>query len=242
MKKPRTWHACLHTLKFFFRAGCPAYFDGPCVNRVMECDMMQGKGLHTAKRRKEGKDAYLPDEPGEGGFAGRCRAGPSGCLVMGAVHIVTGEINAGKTTRMRDLYRQTAAADGFLSEKRFDREGFCGYHLVRLRSGETMDLALPEAAYHGQFSQACRLGRFVFSDEAFRIAEAALAQLCADPEVSAIFLDEVGPLELRGQGFAGTLPALLRSGKELYITVRTGCLQTFIRTYGLAQYQLIPVP
>ena len=170
---------------------------------------------------------------------------PQGVSVSGKagpkLHIVTGEVNAGKTTRMRELYRQTAAADGILSEKRFDREGFCGYHLVRLRSGETMALALPEAAYHGQFTQACRRGPFVFSDEAFRFAAAALVQLCADPDVSAIFLDEAGPLELRGQGFAGVLPALLSSGKELYVTVRSSCLQAFIQTYGIAQYHLIPV-
>lgn len=161
---------------------------------------------------------------------------------MGAVHIVTGEVNAGKTTRMRELYRQTAAADGILSEKRLSWEGCCGYQLVRLRSGETMAFALPEMAYHGQFTPACRLGPFVFSQEAFRFASGALAGLCADPCISAIFLDEAGPLELRGQGFAGALPALLRSGKELYITVRTGCLQAFVHTYGIARYQLIPVP
>ncbi len=84
---------------------------------------------------------------------------------MSAVHIVTGEVNAGRTARMRELYRQTAAADGILSEKRFSGEGCCGYHLVHLRSG-----------------------------------------------------------------------------KELYITVRTGCLQAFVQTYGIARYQLIPVP
>jgi nucleoside-triphosphatase THEP1 len=158
------------------------------------------------------------------------------------VHIVTGEVNAGKTARMKELFRQTAAADGILSEKFFDKDVFCGYRLVHLQGGESMALAVPEAAYHGQFAEACRLGPFVFSAEAFRFGRELLERLCADPAVGAIFLDEVGPLELRGQGFADALPAFLQSGKALYVTVRSNCLQAFLRKYEIAEYRLIPVP
>jgi nucleoside-triphosphatase THEP1 len=161
--------------------------------------------------------------------------------VTPAVTIVTGAVNAGKTARMRELFRQAAKADGILSEKIFDKGGFCGYRLVHLRSGETKELALLETEYHGQFTEAWRLGSFVFSAEAFRFGCELLERLCANPGAGSIFLDEAGPLELEGQGFAGVLPSLLRSGKELYITVRGGCLQAFIRAYGIADYLLIPV-
>lgn len=159
-----------------------------------------------------------------------------------SVNIVTGEVNAGKTARMRELFRQSAKADGILSEKIFDREGFRGYRLVRLQGGETMELALSEAAYHGQFTESCRLGPFVFSEEAFRFGTGTMERLCADPLVGALFLDETGPLELRGKGFSGVIPAMLRSGKELYITVRSDCLQEFLRKFEIADYLLLPVP
>lgn len=161
---------------------------------------------------------------------------------MPTVRIVTGEVDVGKTARMRELYRQTAAADGVLSEKIFDNGRFCGYRLTRLGNGETRTLALIEEAYDGQFAEACRLGPFVFSAEAFRFGNGTLERLCADPAVGALFLDEAGPLELRGQGFAAVLPVLLRAGKELYVTVRSGCLREFLRTYEIEKYRLIPVP
>ena len=63
-----------------------------------------------------------------------------------------------------------------------------------------------------------------------------------DPAVGALFLDETGLLELRGKGFSGVIPAMLRSGKELYITVRSDCLQEFLRKFEIADYLLLPVP
>ena len=143
---------------------------------------------------------------------------------------------------MRELLRQTPAADGILSEKLFDKGHFIGYRLTHPQGGEGMELALLSKAYHGQFEEAGRLGPYVFSADAFRFGIGILEQSIADPAVRALFLDEAGPLELKGQGFAGVLPALLRSGKELYITVRTSCLESFLRKYPVSDYRLIQVP
>ncbi|NLF29190.1 MAG: hypothetical protein GX592_14955 [Clostridiales bacterium] len=155
------------------------------------------------------------------------------------VNIVTGEVNSGKTTRMRALFRRTIAADVILSEKIFDGGRFLGYRLVRLKSGEARTLALCEEAYLGQFAQACRLDRFVFSAEGLRFGIRTLERLCFNPAVGALFLDEVGPLELQGQGFAGVLPQLLRAEKELYITVRSSCLPEFLQKFEITEYRLI---
>lgn len=143
---------------------------------------------------------------------------------------------------MRELFRQAPAADGILSEKLFDQGHFIGYRITHPRGGEAMELALLSKAYHGQFEEAGRLGPYVFSAEAFRFGTEILDRAIANPAVQAVFLDEAGPLELKGQGFAGVLPALLRSGRELYIAVRTGCLEEFLREFGIREYQLIQVP
>ena len=129
------------------------------------------------------------------------------------VNIVTGAVNAGKTARMRELFRQAAAADGILSEKIFEKGGFRGYRLVHLQSGEMKELALIETEYHGQFTEACRRGPFVFSAEAFRFGRDVMERLSADPAVNTLFLDEAGLLELKGQGFAEVVPVMIRSGK-----------------------------
>lgn len=153
--------------------------------------------------------------------------------------IVTGPVNAGKTARMRKLSLQAPAADGLLSEKIFRDGAFGGYRLVRLQGGEGMDLALPVSAFNGQFTEACRLGPFVFSAEAFRYGLRTLALLREAPAVQTIFLDEAGPLELRGEGFAAALPPLLQSGKALCIAVRSPCLRAFLRTFGVTEYRAV---
>lgn len=161
--------------------------------------------------------------------------------MMPPVHIVTGNINAGKTARMRELYLEMAAADGILSEKLVENGAFYGYRLVHLRSGAAIVLALLDEKYHGQFPEACRIGSFVFSADAIRFGINILEQLCANPTISAIFLDEVGPLELGGCGFADVLPVLLHAKRELYITVRSRCVQEFLQKYRIMDYRLITV-
>ncbi len=158
------------------------------------------------------------------------------------VRIITGAVGAGKTALMRDLFHQTPAADGILSEKLFDKTSFIGYRLVHLQGGEGMGFALLSRAYQGQFEEDGRLGPYVFSAEAFRFGIGILERAIADPAIRALFLDEAGPLELKDRGFAGVLPRLLRSGRELFITVRTGCLEGFLRKYSVSDYRLIQVP
>ena len=158
------------------------------------------------------------------------------------LRIVTGAVNAGKTSRMKELYCQTPSADGFLSEKVFSGGVFLGYRLVRLRSGEGRLLALTKDAFCGQYREACRLGLFIFSKEAFDFVVQGLLSIYWDDTVTAIFLDEAGPLELSGLGFARILPILLHSGKEIYLTVRRACLEQFLIEFDIGEYELISVP
>ena len=158
------------------------------------------------------------------------------------LHIVAGAVNAGKTSRMKELYCETPSADGFLSEKIFSGEVFLGYRLISLRGGEDRLLALTKEAFHGQYHEACRLGEFIFSQEAFRHGIQGLLRMHKDPGVCSIFLDEAGPLELRGEGFASILSILLRGEKEIYLTVRSACLERFLIEYEIEEYELIYVP
>ena len=81
-----------------------------------------------------------------------------------------------------------------------------------------MDLAVHQNCFHEQFHEAVRLGSFVFSSEAFHYGAEYIRRLCEDFYIYSVFLDEIGPLELHGQGFDAILPKLLHSGKEVYIT------------------------
>jgi len=156
------------------------------------------------------------------------------------VHIMTGSVNSGKTARMRELLQSIPGADGILSEKLFDGACFHGYRVTHPATGDSRELALLEEFYSGQFAEACRIGRYVFSREALRFAREILLRLTVDDATLAIFLDEAGPLELRGEGFSDILPILLACGKDLYITVRSTCLERFMAQYEICEHLLIP--
>jgi nucleoside-triphosphatase THEP1 len=57
--------------------------------------------------------------------------------------------------------------------------------------------------------------------------------------MKAIFLDEIGPLELAGKGFDGILQKMLKSRSNIYITVREDLIQDVVTRYDIKKYQLI---
>lgn len=160
---------------------------------------------------------------------------------MKMIHIMTGAVNSGKTTRMKKLLQRVPGADGVLSEKAFEGDCFRGYCLTHAASGEWRELALLEEFYSCRFPVAGRLGPYVFSREAFRFAREILMRLAVDDGTRAIFIDEAGPLELRGEGFSDVIPLLLACEKDLYITVRSSCLEGFLTRFGITEHALLPL-
>ena len=59
------------------------------------------------------------------------------------------------------------------------------------------------------------------------VGQEILAQSCRN-HVSPLFIDEIGPLELGGQGFRDIFVSLIREEVELYVVVRKSCLDRVI--------------
>jgi len=85
------------------------------------------------------------------------------------------------------------------------------------------------------------VGRFSFDPEAFRIAQGWLDELFNDPDIRQIILDEVGKLELKGQGWAAwlhsTIPKL--GEKTLILVVRRSLLDEVINTFGMEEVSVV---
>lgn len=87
----------------------------------------------------------------------------------------------------------------------------------------------------GTGSREVRVGRFRFHRDAFHIASQHTL-LAPDFPDTRIVVDEVGPLELRGEGFAELLPRLLmRREGELWLVVRTGLVEAVRGRFGLPE-------
>ena len=164
---------------------------------------------------------------------------------MGRVNIITGEMDAGKTTELIRRYHElpVGTADGFASIKVFSEQGvFAGYDLKRLATGKSVPfirLGKPDEVHYQQGSFA--FDRFTFLLEPLAAAEQALRDFLSEPLIRTVLLDEIGPVELQGNGFCSALKDLLASDKELYLCINRKNLDPVAKKFGIGIYRLIEV-
>lgn len=159
------------------------------------------------------------------------------------IYIIAGEIDQGKTQQMISIYQrqQTKQGDGFVSKKIFpDNVDFTGYEIVRLRNNEKMPLAYRSQYVPPYYDEIYRCGPFHFSKAAVAFAEGIIDDIIAR-DIEPVFIDEIGPLELAGKGFAPLLEKILKTGKDVYITVRNHCVEDVLKKFNIREYELIRV-
>jgi nucleoside-triphosphatase THEP1 len=170
------------------------------------------------------------------------------------IWLISGEINSGKTSRIRNIFQQKEAgkAGGFISRKLYQDNTICGYEIVSLPDGPSQNLAWlgnkvnrdNKSDWDNEIDESPEsfpYGQFIFSQAGFLWGELIIDRLLADKDITDIFIDEIGPLELQGRGFYSILLKALQSDKNLYIAVRTNCLKSFLEKFKIQKYKLLPV-
>lgn len=129
--------------------------------------------------------------------------------------LVAGGIGSGKTRAAagaaRFLRDGGHPVGGVISPRILLRGVTVGYRVRDLSTGRERDLCSLEPP-------GIRFRRFYFSPEGLEFARRAIARAAEDARV--VIVDEVGPWELRGGGFAPALERAVGAGKALLLTVR----------------------
>lgn len=155
------------------------------------------------------------------------------------VYIVSGEVDEGKTGKMAAIHRKLKRGDGFISQKIFNEQNeFVGYEIMRLSTDEAMPLAFNAHHVPAGWDEIYRCGPYCFSGAAFAFAERIIDDII-EQNISPVFIDEIGPLELAGKGFAPLLKRVLATQRDLYIAVRSACLQGVIETFAIHAPRII---
>jgi len=139
--------------------------------------------------------------------------------------IVTGRVGAGKTTVCEKVVELAGSrgysCGGILTPKAPDK----GIIIVDVQTGESKVLASINNIYQGPHT-----GRYFFNPEAIEFGNKAI-----DRAVSSdiLFVDEVGYLELEGEGFARALE-IIRAGrvKNSILVIRQELLPAFSARLG----------
>lgn len=136
--------------------------------------------------------------------------------------ILCGSPGAGKTTHLQRLIADAAAGGrsvgGVFSPAVFEGIRRVGYDLVDLWTGSRRPLARLRSGK----DVPATVGEYVFDEAAIREGNAALAAAMRG-RVEVLAIDEVGPLEFRGGGWAPALECALRESSpagEMILTIR----------------------
>ncbi len=147
------------------------------------------------------------------------------------VTVVTGKMNEGKTTAMMNLHAREGG-DGFVSLKRMQGNDVLHFDAMRLSDGETRRFAAHEAHTIIDFPEGAQLGPYRFHKETLDWIASSVDAMIAQ-KTSPIYLDEVGVLELRGEGFHHAISALIDAGCDLVLSIREDLVPKIIEKYDL---------
>jgi len=134
-----------------------------------------------------------------------------------AVYLLTGSQGEGKTTVLEQaitrMRNKGVAVAGRLSRVCYADGERIGYDVEDVSTGERAVLCRRDhdaGARRDHAAGVPSVGPFVFHQEGLSLGAKALAALSEHP-VSVIVVDEVGPLELRGEGWAAPVRSLLNA-------------------------------
>jgi nucleoside-triphosphatase THEP1 len=154
------------------------------------------------------------------------------------IHIVTGSVNSGKTSKLAAMYQFENKGDGFVAVKEMESGVVTAYNAMRLRTMEERLFLAREGFVPEGFDSCCRIGPYRMSKQGLEWVEREVRGLI-DQKVSPIYLDEIGDLELEGKGFDSIFRLCLDSGLELYVAVRKDFVEPVLKKYGIQEYDLM---
>lgn len=114
---------------------------------------------------------------------------------------------------------------GIVAKGVFMGETKIGFDVRDVSNGRSRVLARID----GDISEGFMVGRYVFSSRGFEFAKDALLNYRRG---GVVFVDEAGPLELEGKGYADCIRTLIDSDvSRMYVSIRIECVGEFLKTF-----------
>ena len=154
------------------------------------------------------------------------------------VTIITGKINSGKSCTILKHYKENQLGDGYISVKRMHYDKVHGYDLLRLSDSSTKQFVIREDDLDSTKKISCQIGPYVFLEETLKEVESSIKEMIKN-NVTPIYLDEIGQLELYDECFDHILTTILESNTDAIITVREDLIPKVLKKYNIKEPNII---
>ena len=158
---------------------------------------------------------------------------------MTRIHLLTGPIQTGKTTRLLRWCTGRTDVDGILAPVVDDHR-----HLVRISNGDTRDLE-----ELGRGDTPVKVGPYTFSSQVFAWGREQLTEagqwLTGAARSRWLVVDEYGKLELRGEGLEPDVTDAIRmlltrsAETNVLLVIRGGLVEPALQRLGLSAVDVV---
>lgn len=147
---------------------------------------------------------------------------------MKKIHVLTGPVHTGKTTRLMHWASSQKNIDGIfqpiIDEKRFI------YHIA------SRTLKMLESPSNSTDEKVIKIGNYRFSKDVFLWAQNVLLN-SLDKNLEWLIIDEIGPLELDGNGLEPIITKIFEESEKfcekILCVVRDSMIDKFVEHYKL---------
>ena len=147
--------------------------------------------------------------------------------------VVTGDVGAGKTTwcyrYCTKLKKHGISVGGIVCPALYRDNAKIGFDVVNLRSGKSLAMGRVTSL---EGVSGVKVGKYVISKDGLTIAKEAIME-ALDDACDVVFLDEIGPLELDGEGLEECVRAAFKDAPNTVSVVRKTLLPSFFQTFTM---------
>lgn len=154
------------------------------------------------------------------------------------IHFITGAVNIGKSTYLLGIYRSLDKGDGFYNRKIYRVNSIVGQEIVHLATEESRLFSYRDGFIPQSWPEECHYSNFSFSRDGLEFGRGIIKKAIFF-HLEPLFIDEIGPLELQGQGFHDLFSSLIDTPIETYVVVRQNSLDNVIRKFGIRKFAVI---
>ncbi len=155
------------------------------------------------------------------------------------VNIITGKMNSGKTTKLFNLYNSLKKGNGIISKKKMVGSSVFGFFGYILESKEEFPYMIHEHQLKKtNLDFVYQIGPYFIYKKAQLYIEQFYIKLI-DNNISPLYFDEVGKLELSNRGFYSSIKYALEKNIDIYMTVREDLVSSILKHFNILDYQIL---